>query len=177
MAGILLKKEKRMDANIFTFSIQDLRAGWLTTVVSDGTQEVTLVASYCSDALSDLLNVILALLEGANEGVCAWMQEPGEFHWLFKRKEEKVLLRLVWFDDNLYDGFPKEAGRILLLTERDLNIIATEFYDALSHLLDTVGLEGYKEHWNLYEFPHRTYKELGERIVALKDSRFLAKEG
>ncbi len=166
-----------MDANTFTFSIQDLRVGWLTTGVSDETQEVTLVASYLSDALSDLLDVILALLEGAEEGACAWMQEPGEFHWLFTRKEEKVLLRLVWFDDNLDGDFPKEAGRILLLTECNLQSIATEFYFALSHLLDTIGLEGYKQHWNLYEFPHHTYKELGERIVALRDSRSLAKEG
>ena len=144
---------------------------------SDGTQEVTLVASYCSDAISDLLDTILVLLEGADEGACVWMQEPGEFHWLFKRKAEKILLRLVWFDDNFSGDFPKEAGRILLLTECDLHSIATEFYHALSHLLDTLGIEGYKEHWNLYEFPHRTYKELGERIVALKDSRSPAKEG
>jgi hypothetical protein len=177
MDCFIQKKEKRMDTSIFTFSIQKLSAGWLTTVISDGTQEVTLVASYLSDALSDLLNVILALLEGADEGACAWMQEPGEFHWLFKRKEEKILLRLVWFDDNLYDDFPKEAGRILLLTECDLTSIATEFYNALTHLLDTVGIEGYKKHWDLYEFPHRTYKELGEHIVGLKGSLPLGKKG
>ncbi len=126
--------------------------GWVEASLSDGSHELTLTASYLSDALSDLLWIVISLVEGAQEGTCAWQQEPGEYRWLFSRQEEQIEIRLLWFSET-FSQRPDEEGECHLLLTCSLLKFATKIQRQYKHLLSTWGDAGYRETWG-YPFPH-----------------------
>src|SRR5690349_4440222 len=73
--------------------------GWAEARISDGRSDATFTASYLEHALGDLLEAVGILLEGADEARCSWMEEPGEYRWVFRREGSAVQLRVLGFAD------------------------------------------------------------------------------
>jgi hypothetical protein len=71
--------------------------GWATATLSDGDNSIEVTASYLTDALGDLSRAVIALLRGASNARVVWAEEPGEYHWVFDRLDDRVALRVLWF--------------------------------------------------------------------------------
>jgi hypothetical protein len=90
MNGVSLKK--------LAFSLQNLNHGWWQATLSDDTQQATITASSVSgEPLLRLLWAVRLLLLGANESRCIWLEEPGQYRWLFSRTQRQI--QILWFDD------------------------------------------------------------------------------
>ena len=58
-------------------------SGWAECTIADGEQSCTVTASYLSDAFGDLVLSAVVLLRWFNEVSFSFVEEPGEFKWVF----------------------------------------------------------------------------------------------
>lgn len=146
---------------MISFTYRLTGSGWAEATISDGVHELVVDASYLTDALGDLVRIVITLLEGAKEAQCAWLQEPGESHWLFTRRRDEMFLRIIEYKDWEQDRRnPKDRGRVYFKTHCPLRDFATVVRQQLTLLLDTLGRDGYKRAWVNHSFPLDDYRQL-----------------
>jgi hypothetical protein len=146
-----------------TFRYRLVGIGWSVAEISDGVNQASLTASYLSDALGDLVRVVLSLLHGAGEGVCSWLEEPGEYRWRFRRVGDELEIQIFWYED-WYELVPDKTGRLHFSTRRSLCQFASRLEAALKRLLEEYGLEGYRQKWVEHDFPNRELSQLTEFV-------------
>jgi hypothetical protein len=127
--------------------------GWARAVVGNENAEASLTASYLSDALSDFVDGVQELF--ANDSAeCIWQQEPGEFHWKFRRVGVRCVVAVFWNGEKK----PIFSG------EDDLLHFSSQVADTLLRLLDEHGEKAYLETWG-YPFPHEADRKLRQAIT------------
>lgn len=140
--------------------------GWSETTLTDGNRSVSVRASYLSDALADLSEVVLALLRGADHARCRFADEPGEHRWLFERRGERLAVTIRRFPTT-FSTAPDEAGTVIFAAEGTLRRFAVQVSNQLQALLERHGAEGYQALWN-HPFPARVYEHLAAGIRATR---------
>jgi hypothetical protein len=135
--------------------------GWSEARIADGKICALVTASYLSDALGDLTWAVIGLLQGAEYATCSWWEEPGEYRWVFRRANDQVNIRILWFDDTP-KGKPEEQGTVVFATTCRLVSFAGELKSQLQKLTDDFGTDAYKRIWVSHEFPSREYDKLRE---------------
>jgi hypothetical protein len=127
--------------------------GWSECIVEIDDQRVILTASFLSDALADLLRAIADVLRGNDEAKASFTEEPGEYRWKFTRvSKDRLSVCILWFDE-FYRNRPNLEGKVILKAECRLRTFAGAVLSASQRVLETYGLDGYKEQWVRYEFP------------------------
>jgi len=120
-----------------------------------------MTVSYLRDSLRELANAVLRLRNGKSKATVIFMDEPGEHHLLLKRVGDDLNVEILWFDDWASWKLEPDTGPKSVFTATvpltDFLLAAT---NALKILLDTFGLEGYKNKWVEHEFPLEEYKKL-----------------
>ena len=134
------------------FSYRLTGAGWSEGRLSDGHSSVTLTASHLGDALGVLLNAVSALLEGAQQARCSWVQEPGESRWILDRAGSQVRLRVLAFHDAEFPE-PDDRGRVVFETTAPLGELADAVARGAQEVLGEYGEDGYLELWREHAFP------------------------
>jgi hypothetical protein len=138
--------------------------GWSECIIEIGHQQAHLTASYLSDALADLLDAITVVVQGANEAIASFTEEPGEYRWQFTRvSQDSLCVRIVWFDETWSDR-PTEEGKVILEAECRLRTFAGAVLSASQRVLAIHGLEGYREKWVKHEFPVKLQAKLQEAL-------------
>lgn len=137
---------------VFEFDYRLTGRGWAEARVADDEVWVVVTASYLSDALRSLIEAVALTVEGIPEARCFWEEEPGEYRWIFSWNGDSVTLEIRAFDD-LWDGQPDEAGRIIFQTEQDPIRIGRAVLSAAQAVLDQYGLEQYRKQWVEHPFP------------------------
>lgn len=120
--------------------------GWLAATLTNDAVTVKLTASYLRHATADLVKSATALAEGAVHVECRWLEEPGEFRWVFDRLGPDVRLRVLWFRETLSD-LPDDAGELVFSTVQQLDVLLTAIADAATDVLESMGLDGYLNAW------------------------------
>jgi hypothetical protein len=115
--------------------------------------------SYLSDALADFARAVLALLRGADQAACNWYDEPGTLGWRFTRHGQRVHVNAIAFGET-FNKRPDDEGIRNELGTCTLVELATAVRDGMQDVLETWGLEGYREKWDLYDFPLAEYEQL-----------------
>jgi hypothetical protein len=142
-------------------------SGWSEAGIRDGVNHAFLTASYLSDALQDLTNAVIALLQGAEKSTCSWGEEPGEYRWVFERQDDRLQIKVLWFEDT-FDDEPDERGKLTFSTVCDLRQFAGQLRGELQRLLDEHGVEEYRRSWG-HDFPMTDFREL-EALLAPEQS-------
>ncbi len=62
-----------------SFQLEIIGAGWVQALLDNGTDEIIIEASHLSDALLNLVDAVTLSLEGRQETICLWEEEPGEY--------------------------------------------------------------------------------------------------
>src|SRR5260221_5075938 len=122
-----------MSSTKLVFSLQDLHHGWWQAVLSDGTQQATIMASSIpEEPLLPLLWAVRLLLLGADESKCTWWEEPGQYRWLFSRTEKQIQIHILWFADGR--RWSDEKGKTVVRMECDLLAFAKRLAHQLGQL-------------------------------------------
>jgi len=139
------------------FSYKLKGAGWGEARVGDAANHVLLPTSYLTDVLSELLQAVGTLLEGAWSAQCSWEEEPGEYRWLFERRDGRVSVRILAFSSQ-YPPQPDGAGTLVFETECSLMEAASAIAGGCEQVLVEHGEAGYKEKWIEHPFPTEILK-------------------
>jgi hypothetical protein len=138
-------------------------------VTDGGGQEVALYPGPLSDPLAELTWGVAALLLGAETHTVVWQDEPGEWRWLLVREGDAVHVTLLRFEET-FSRKPDTAGRCLFEATDTLASFAGQVKSQLQALLETHGVEGYRELAG-QAFPLYTYERLANLTRERKRSR------
>jgi hypothetical protein len=145
------------------FSYRIAFIGEVEARLADERTAATVTASWVTeDALGDLLEALVHLLEGAAETRCSWEEEPGEYRWIFIRTRGQVELRVLGFAD-LDDHEPDEHGRLVFATRQDPQTLVSVIADGITAMLAEYGEAGYQE-W-MDPFPAQTFARLQQLLI------------
>ena len=130
-------------------------AGWAECTIADGEQSCTITASYLSDAFGDLVLSAVALLHWFNTLSFSFVEEPGEFRWVFSSKpNNEIELRIL-------DGYgPDDECELLFQTVCLRTVFGNAVLNAGNNLLKEYGEDGYLKKWVEYPFPTESLNEL-----------------
>jgi hypothetical protein len=147
------------------FSYKLTGTGWAEATIADGSAQVVLRTSYLSDALNDLLLAIGSLLEGALHAECSWLEEPGEWRWIFDLASTQVSLHILGFDDG-WPRQPEDQGTLVFQTAESVYDLARAIVEGVEAVLAEYGLEEYERRWHEYPFPTQALSLVKERLTA-----------
>ena len=116
----------------------------------------TIVASYLSDAIRDVLDALASLATAATAN-CKWEQEPGEYVWNFSRSGDDLAVSVIFSDDGEQQPCFEGSFRY----RRFCNDVLT----SLHKIRDSFGLSGFEEEWG-YPFP----AEASQKLESANDS-------
>jgi hypothetical protein len=141
--------------------------GWATATIEHEGQRREMTVSYLSDALSEMTQAAICLLEGADAVRFAFDDEPGEHRVVVTRSgEADVQVRVLWFRE-LWANLPDERGELVFSGDCSTARFSGEVLCCLQYLLDEHGAEEYKRLWVSDDFP----KEKFERLRGLVHER------
>jgi hypothetical protein len=141
-------------ASEVTFTYRLTGTGWADADIRIGDALAHASASYLGDALGELLDAVVAVVEGEVAARASWEEEPGEYRWALDRDDADVRVRVLDFRESrgIVES-PDEDGDVLLDQRCDLNDFATAVAGAARSVLDEYGAEGYREKWVEHDFP------------------------
>ena len=126
-------------------------AGWADCDVAIGSSTTTVEASYIGDALRDLVQATLAVVEGSPYAVARFLDEPGECRFVLEPQGDQIRVRILEFPETFSEE-PDGAGTVRLDAICALREFAEVILTATRAVLDTHGLQSYKEKWR-HQFP------------------------
>lgn len=172
----------------FTFSYRLTGSGWAEADLAHGDQSLHLTASYLSDALDNLLTAVEQLLDGAEKADAIWDEEPGRFHWDFRRHGSVADFQLLIEDGTRRGGslppwrIPAEASFreadewqefVAFSVSAELEVVAGAIATGAGLLLADEGELAYWEEWRAARFPTqrlwRIQNKLGVHRTELPD--------
>jgi hypothetical protein len=150
------------DLNIeMKFEYNLIGPGWAESTISVNEQSLSMTVSYLSDALGHLTKAVVNLLNGAEEAEVRFMDEPGEHHWLIRKREnDTVSIEIKWYEDWPSWRLENDSGSLVFAAEVSLWEFARHVRAALDKSVDKYGLEGYKKEWIAHKFPSKDYRIL-----------------
>lgn len=133
-----------------TFTISEVRAGWVTAQVHSAQGSKTIVGSYTpNDAIRGLAGAVSSLATISNARR-RWNQEPGETKWEFTRSADLVKVAVQSNQQFFECTFPWPR-------------FGADVLDALRTLRSTMGTATYEHEWH-YPFPTEACKKLEDAI-------------
>jgi hypothetical protein len=156
----------------FSLTYQLTGAGWAEAHVSDGVTTLRLDVSYIGDGIEAPAWAAIALLQTAEHSEFAWLDEPrwwgegsGSSYWVLDKQGTQLQITVLsgWSFDDL-----REKGRNVLLSVETTPLkFAIQVWDALRHLQEEHGVEGYHQRW-CRAFPLKSYQQLEDLIRMAK---------
>jgi hypothetical protein len=133
--------------------------GWSECRLVSSRAEVTITASYLTDALGNLAAAALELLNGASSARCSFDEEPGEYRWVLDAAEGSLLVRVLEFQE-LWSDAPDTEGTVVFRCSCTVLTFGTAVYEALSRVLAKEGMAGYKSKWVEHAFPLDAFRQI-----------------
>ncbi|WP_210608493.1 hypothetical protein [Priestia flexa] len=142
----------------FNYSLKGY--GWAKALIEVDATKLEFTPSYLTDAFGDLLRSFVSLLIDEEEEVTVlWNEEPDEIEWMFVRKNGNELsIQITLYEENYETG--KAKGKVLLNTECLFINFVHEVINQADQLLSTNGILGYRNIWEMHEFPISSYLQL-----------------
>ncbi len=152
------------------FRYQLTGTGWSECTLIVNESQVTVTASYLSDALRSVVSAVCRILEGVSDSTASFDEEPGEYRWRFFRIDDDTIRILILEFDDLWSDKSDREGKSIFDLQCRLRTFAGAVYDGCKRLLAEQGHEGYKEKWRQHGFPDSEFTELG-RLLDAKPTR------
>ncbi|HTO01055.1 MAG TPA: hypothetical protein VL068_10305 [Microthrixaceae bacterium] len=156
-----------MTAASFQMKYQLSGSGWATAHLADDVAEVTITASYLSDALRDLVDAVTLIGEGVTEVTCTWQEEPGEYYWVLNREADGVRLRILFFGSG-GQGRTDDAGRVVFETLQPLEGLLRAVLGAVDGVLAHMTEAEYLDQWVQHSFPTESVERLRRALGETK---------
>jgi hypothetical protein len=159
--------ETQFMSNQFSIQKMTIQSGWFDLTIFDEDKETVLSASYLSDAISDFIDAILLLCEGAKKVSFFWMNEPGETQWSISRNGKLASIKVVY---SLYNERTMEFDEEVLFNGQvSLVRLAREVLRAMNRLNIEYPKEVYRSVWHKdYAYPEKTVHRLSDAIKTIR---------
>jgi hypothetical protein len=148
--------------------------GWMVMKLANDSDAdndgATITASYLSDCLADLLRATASLVNGASEATVMFCEEPGEYRCNLHTEGARLNIAILWFKET-FTRAPDEAGEQVYVTECRLASFAGAVLSATQKLLETHGIDGYRDVWGDHDFPLLPMQALRSAIRSRKTGR------
>lgn len=156
------------DAVLFDFNLVRRAPGWADPMVELGGTSVEMRASYLTDALGDLLNSMMLLVNGSPVAVCEWTQEPGGWRWTFiRRSETQVDVRIAFKPDVFEEHWmPHDLGEVRADSRLELREVVRALAGGARTCLDEFGASGFASQWLEHPFPRLQLEALEKWLDA-----------
>ena len=112
-------------------SFESPQSGWMSmSLEADGRKFVTAVAHKPYDSLRELIEVLIALLEGgARSAVVRWNREPEEFDFVFEARGAEVTISVARYPDHR-----RHAREVVFQTRQRKSDVCRAFWRELRQL-------------------------------------------
>ncbi|MEW4212082.1 hypothetical protein Q0O85_26550 [Priestia megaterium] len=134
--------------------------GWAQAFIEIDSKKLEFTPSYLSDAFGDLLRSLVSLLIHEEEvATVVWDEEPSGVEWTFVRKNSDELSIKITLYEETYE-INKQKGKVVLHTDCLFIEFIKEVVREADQLLISNGILGYRNIWDLHEFPISSYLQL-----------------
>jgi hypothetical protein len=138
-------------------------AGWATATIEHDGRHREMRVSYLSDAVLNMLDAAIGLVNNGREVRFNFMDEPGEHECVVTRTgPDAVRIRVVWYKD--WIGLSDEPGEEVFACDGGATQFCERVFACCKRLLDEHGEDGYKERWIEHEFPTETFEQLSRLL-------------
>jgi hypothetical protein len=134
-------------------------SGWAKCRIADGEQEATLIASYLTDALADLISGVGALYGTRNVERFFFDMEPQELRWVLTRHGADVDVAIYEFPDTGL-GLSDAAGDLVWRSHQPRSSVAHAVLEAAQEILREHGEDGYHAKWVEHPYPVAAVQDL-----------------
>lgn len=114
------------------------------------------------DSLTDWMKTLSALIEDEGAFTVKWNAEPEEFDFNATRKDERVSLNVVRYQDHRRLD---EGKGIVFTFEGDLKDFCLAFWKTLENLRRDIETDEFDKNWRR-EFPQQEFDRLGALVSA-----------
>jgi hypothetical protein len=146
-----------------TVSFNSPQSGFMSIGLKTNEQSfVAAVSHEPYDSVSDLINALLALLDGAEQVIVKWNQEPEEYDFEMRRSGEDVQLKVIRYQDHR-----RTEGEQVFAHTGSIGNVCFSFRVALHGLRRDRRTDEYAKNWRR-EFPEAEFQQLKKRLMADK---------
>ena len=141
-------------------------SGWLRVELSFGEQKYSFCPSYTPyDSISELVYALLKILQGYDETVVRWNDEPVEHEFVFELRGEQVGFRVYLINETVIG---KVREQVFMFSGTKYEVI-WPIWKAIRDMQSRQSLEEYEREWR--PFPKREMNELTKRVKEMKEIR------
>jgi hypothetical protein len=142
--------------------------GWAKCQLSDDAKQVSLVVSYCTDALADLVAATGELYGQRRTTRFFFDAEPQELRWVLRQTDGVIALTVYRFPDvAVSPDLPDTDGRMIWESAHPRSAFSHAVFEAARNVLTEHGEVGYHAKWVLHPFPLGLVQDL--RRLHLRD--------
>jgi hypothetical protein len=135
-------------------------AGWAKCRIAVDEHQVEVIAGDESDALSDLVEAVIAISRGETKADLSFAESStGGFDWSFRRIDKnRVRIKIVEYmtETAVFDA------------ESSVRDLASALLSDLDRLKDRFGDAGYKDLWVRFDFPNEGRRRLAEEVKSME---------
>lgn len=138
--------------------------GWAQFDLNIHGQEISLIASYLSDALGDLLSATTLIASGGHDATAALIEEPGEHRIRFLRIDSQTMTLRVIYMDSAFSHKADERGKLIYEAHCNIRDFARALLTATQELWTQLGDDGYRAQWLSHEYPYARRSNLQKAL-------------
>lgn len=131
---------------------------------SDHDVEETLYITFFSDAFTDLIMLVNALLRGATQSACSFEDDQGQYRLVVARVNDNIMLRVFQFDKT-FSFADVSKGELIFEGECELVVFAGQVKWEMEKLLYKHGAKELETLTWRYRFPSEYYDELTHLLM------------
>ncbi|WP_413200218.1 hypothetical protein [Nostoc piscinale] len=136
--------------------------GWITVEMFSQEQQLLFSASYTPEnSLCELLDALIALLNGQHQAVVRWNTEPIRYEFIFAQNDKQLTLDVVKLA-NL--PINQQQNELVFKVKSSCISMVLAFWRALRHL---ESYENFAQHW-VRSFPKREMRLLEKSILEVR---------
>lgn len=140
---------------LFDFDLVSDAPGWADPAIQIRDTMLKMTASDLTDALGELLQTLMSLVNGAPMASCEWTQEPGGWRWELRRPDAaNVDLVIAFKEDAYHEPWMSIESAQVRMQER---VPLTEVIEAVTagcrRCLQEWGPAGFVRQWDEHPFP------------------------
>lgn len=142
--------------------------GWARCHLADDSHQASLVVSYCTDALADLVAAAGGLYGQLRTTRFFFDAEPQELRWVLRATDELIDVTVYQFPDvSVSLGLPDTAGTVIWQSAHSRRLFSHAVLNAAQTVFTEHGEAGYQAKWMLHPFPVALVQDL--RRLHLRD--------
>ena len=135
--------------------------GWANCHLSDDSQTASVIASYCTDALADLVAGAGELYGQQRSARFFFDAEPQELRWVLRPTDDAVNVTIHQFPDvSVSPDLPDSYGTVMWQATYPRSAFAHAVLEAAHTVLKEHGEAGYLAKWAMHPYPVALVQDL-----------------